>query len=1050
MKKRLLPLVLFLLLGILPPRVIQAQAGPVWHTFDALDGMTASWVFDIAQTADGTLWFATDQGVFRFDGTWSQVHEGLPSGPVLVLQVDTEGYLWAGTPHGVALWQNGAWHMQTQAAELLQTPIHTLLAPPEGGIWAGGGGGLFAWTLTDGWRRIVELPTSSVDAVVLDAQARPWLARGGQLYYRTGSTWETVNLGPENQGFQITDLVADPQRGVWAATQGQGIAHVEPRSVRWYGMDQGLPSNRILTLTQDAQGTLWAGTQQGIAQWDGRTWQTPKAMASLPHPVVSAVFQDASHAFWFGTPLGVTRYHPTWIPLRPGKEAPRRRIVALAYQPAGILWAAQEDGTLYRWQAQRWKHVPLRLGNRRLTPDITTLYLDAQQRLWMGTRDQGVLAWHRRRVQQWTMAQGLAENYITAIAQTPDGALWFGTRSAGLQRYDPQAPSPWQLFTQKDGLPSDQITALLADEGGQLWVGTWQGLAYGDGHGFKQVRDIPSREILALAQDGQGHRWAAVSEVGLFHGQGQSWDLVSGPYASETQQIEALMAVPHQVWMGYDRGLLVYDGLSWQRFGRSYGDEVDAVHALAGDAEHLYLGQDEGVQWFSRETVPPRWQGIEVNGQPVSEGEVTIDANDSPRVTLRAGDIHDENLLYLVQIPERSPTWQAQRTGFWSFPPLRPGDYHLLARVRDRHMNYGTPITITLHARPQQALVTLPGLGLLPMTWVLLIGLMLGLMVAMVGYIAWTTGLRWHMRQQAVDQRFNPYIAGSPVRTRDMFFGREKLLSDLKASVANNSMLLYGERRIGKTSLLYRLLDELPQIDDRKFRFFPVFVDLEGTPEESFFHQLMEGLLDALQEPLADFPAQEKLQYYLLPEKARYTDRHMRRDLRQIIAHLKKHTDRTPRILFLLDEADILSQYSSLVQQQFRRILQDVFARNVGAVLSGVYISKAWDRLESPWYNMFVEVIVPPLNRYEAELLMRSPVRGFYEWEDDAVAFVWQRSMGRPHRIQQLAREAVNLMLDEGRRRITLKDVRRAYERVVFAEGFRIPRPYVETLPGKE
>jgi len=47
---------------------------------------------------------------------------------------------------------------------------------------------------------------------------------------------------------------------------------------------------------------------------------------------------------------------------------------------------------------------------------------------------------------------------------------------------------------------------------------------------------------------------------------------------------------------------------------------------------------------------------------------------------------------------------------------------------------------------------------------------------------------------------------------------------------------------------------------------------------------------------------------------------------------------------------------------------------------------------------------------------------------------VWERSGGRPHRIQQIAREAVNLMLDDHRRRITLTDVRRAYERIVFAE----------------
>jgi len=312
--------------------------------------------------------------------------------------------------------------------------------------------------------------------------------------------------------------------------------------------------------------------------------------------------------------------------------------------------------------------------------------------------------------------------------------------------------------------------------------------------------------------------------------------------------------------------------------------------------------------------------------------------------------------------------------------------------------------------------------------------ILVALFLLAVGYALWSTLVRWRMRNQAVDRRFNPYIAGAPVRSPDMFFGRNKLLRNAEASLAHNSLMLYGERRIGKTSLLYRLLDDLREMRDDKFKFFPVFVDLEGTLEPEFFHHLMEGLLDALQKELKDFPARQKLQFFAVPEDVGYTDRHMRRDLRQIVSHLKKNHDKIPRIIFLLDEADVLSTYSSLTQQQLRRILQDVFAQNIGVVIAGVHISKAWDRVESPWYNMFVEVVVPPLNRYESELLMREPVYGFYEWEEDAVRFVWLRTKGRPHRIQNIAREAVNIMLDDHRQNITLEDVRRAYERVVFAE----------------
>ncbi len=329
----------------------------------------------------------------------------------------------------------------------------------------------------------------------------------------------------------------------------------------------------------------------------------------------------------------------------------------------------------------------------------------------------------------------------------------------------------------------------------------------------------------------------------------------------------------------------------------------------------------------------------------------------------------------------------------------------------------------------------LPGMGGDCTELALLSIIVLTLFTAGAGYISWSAALRWHSRRQAVGRRFNPYIAGSPIRSKEMFYGRSDLLQNIKASLANNSLMIHGERRIGKTSLLYRLMDELRHQSDDKFEFFPIFVDLEGTLESEFYHHLMEGLLDALYDELSDFPLSQQLQYYRVPDDLSYSDRHMRRDLRQIVSYLKKRSNRIPRIIFLLDEADVLSTYSSLTQQQFRRILQDAFARNVGVIIAGVHISKAWDRVESPWYNMFVELVAPPLKRNESEALMREPVRGVYEWEDAAVEFVWRRSLGRPHRIQQIAREAVDIILDDQRRRITVQDVRRAYNRIVFAEA---------------
>ena len=63
-------------------------------------------------------------------------------------------------------------------------------------------------------------------------------------------------------------------------------------------------------------------------------------------------------------------------------------------------------------------------------------------------------------------------------------------------------------------------------------------------------------------------------------------------------------------------------------------------------------------------------------------------------------------------------------------------------------------------------------------------------------------------------------------------------------------------------------------------------------------------------------------------------------------------------MILLLDEMDVVSAYDTVVQQQLRRIFMSPLAANLGAVVAGIQISKTWDRLESPWYNMFNET--PP------------------------------------------------------------------------------------------
>ncbi len=1047
MKKRFPPIALLLaLLAALFFGLIAAADAPdhVWHTFDRLDGFDADQVFDIAQMADGSLWFATDNGVFRYDGSWQHLTAGVAPGETHALLV-VDGEMWAGGGQGIRRWQDDAWVQEGAGTQLAADSINDLLAMPDGTVLAAGDANVYLWSQNQGWRRLSGVPVTGADCLALDAHHTVWLSRAERLFRFASGQWQEMTPADTEDpaGFEITDLLADSAGGLWAATAGRGIVHLQDGQLAWENIATGLPTDAINALALDEEDRLWAATNgAGVARLGPDGWRQLDMADGLVSDTVTALMQDRAGMFWFGTEAGLSCYDArTWRTWPDAPQAPHRRINALTTAADGVLWAGAADGGLYALQGDGWRQVSLQVNQRPITLSaIETLYPDdSTGGLWIGTSENGALFLESDSARQLTAADGLASNHVTAIARTSDGAVWFGTAASGLSRWDGQT---WRTFTRQDGLGSDEITALLALSDGSLLVGARAGLWRYD-QGAWQPLDGPNSpgavEITAMVQDEAGVVWIGTRGAGVIRmldGMMQTLDTGSGLLSMD---VEDLLATHGRLYVASPAGFTVHDGRTWQHFSPAYGYDLGPVFALAATgASQIYLGGENGVIRYAPDTSSPAIKVISVNGRLPHDGVVTVPANDRVQIQLQGQDtltLSDE-LLYLHQLDGVDNGWQQSRTGSVIYPALASGDYRFQAQVRDVNMNYSLPVEFTLRVRRATAFIWLPGMiGHVRPEFALFGIIFITLLMAVIGYASWSAAVRWHGRNQAVGRRFNPYIAGTPVRSADMFFGRDELLQTVEASLAHNSLMIYGERRIGKTSLLYRLLDDLRNLKDEQFKFFPVFVDLEGTQEAEFFHHLMEGLLDALQDELTDFPAHKKLQYFIIADRVDYTDRHTRRDLRQIISYLKKKYDKTPRIIFLLDEADVLSSYSSLTQQQFRRILQDVFARNLGVVISGVHISKAWDRVESPWYNMFVEVVVPPLNRQESERLMRGPVAGVYEWDDEAIRFIWHRSHGRPHRIQQVAHEAVNIMLDDQRRRITLSDVRQAYERIVFAEA---------------
>jgi len=291
--------------------------------------------------------------------------------------------------------------------------------------------------------------------------------------------------------------------------------------------------------------------------------------------------------------------------------------------------------------------------------------------------------------------------------------------------------------------------------------------------------------------------------------------------------------------------------------------------------------------------------------------------------------------------------------------------------------------------------------------------LLLGIGLAVVGVLLWRRSRRL---RQLRERRFNPYVAGAPILEEDMFFGRRELVDRILQTIHNNSLLIYGERRIGKTSIQHQVGKRLREIDDPVYEFYPVYIDLQGTAETRFFATIAEDLFHELAPVLDGLTPIKDL-------SGAYSYRDFVRDIHAILKTLRNRTSKKVKVVLLIDEVDELNEYDPRVNQKLRSLFMKSFAENLAAVVSGVEIKKRWEREGSPWYNFFEEIEVAPLAPHDARELIRRPIRGIFKLDRGTEERIISITGGKPYLIQKVCIALVTRLHEQRRRRITMADV---------------------------
>lgn len=1069
-----------------------------WVAFRQSDGLLSSDVFTVLPVRDA-VWFGTRQGVSRYDGHWEsyptsaifntidlQRGNAAPGVIKAMAASSRNGYVWIGTDNGyVSEWDGTRWRLVAKIGFAVKDMLEI-----EGVLWLATENGIY---LFDGARltTVPGLELRTVNDLTVDGPV-VWLGADNGLWRiaadATDLEWVALPV--------IDGAVLDARNISTLASADRSLAHPL--------------TGPIQALWSDGNGKLWIGAGSEVVQFNvklnlGKVFQP---FADIGHAtVVTAIAGTSGQRVWIASDnAGVVQYMlhdgvlaaASNLGSSAGGGLETDSIRSVAIDQDNTVWFASPAG-VFRYQLWAW----LGTDSQFESPVVNDLLYDRNGILWVATGGEGIQrrdGLYATPVTYYPGEADLPSAFVNDLEQDDRGVIWAAT-AAGLAVFQ---DGRWSTSPVNADLPSRMVEVLQADSEG-LWIGTSFGLAYYrfDDGSVRTVSNFLSKWISRLQRDNLGQIWLVTNEGGLFvrnqygewkpprrvgpgapsadqvtallvddshaggmyvaflnsgiyHWNGTSWSSVDQHRWPRGDRIYALDRERNgnSIWIGSEIGLSRLDSLDLITYDLHDGMVNGAIRAIVHGADDgFWFGGQKGISFYQDELTPPWLRLTTINDQPAGSARdaVQVFATKPVQVSYAVGDLQSSSgeLKVFYRLHHQGPvaSWQEAGAAPLVLPALAVGTVDLDLKVRDQSFNYSPVVTRRLSVVAPPTLIDLPVLGEVESRVFQLLLFFGSLWLFGFGYVFYEIASRHHRASDALRRGFNPYISGEPVRSQQMFYGRRDLLDRIVATLHNNSIMIHGERRIGKTTLLYQLANALRHVQDARYWFLPVLIDLEGTTEDQLFLQLGEDISHmVLALPHLSPAALESMHYLLCRHSIDaaagrgiapvYTDREFGRDLRTIIRVLEQYCEehqggRQLRLILLMDEMDTLSQFNHIYQQQLRRIFMRDFAATLGAVVAGIAISKEWDRIESPWFNLFNEIAMQPFTDDDAVALLVEPVRGIYRYDPRALSFILERCDGRPYRIQQYALEAVNHMLKHKRRRILLVDVEYAHQQIL-------------------
>jgi signal transduction histidine kinase/ligand-binding sensor domain-containing protein len=376
---------------------------------------------------------------------------------------------------------------------------------------------LMKWTPSGGG----QFPSSKINALLGSSDGSLWIATDSGL-----AQWKNQQLTViSGSQARISWIIERANREVWfsripLSDQSGGVCRVSGQQAQCFGPHDGIPVKSAAVLSEDRSGYLWFGDQSKVVQWNGSSIRifAPPALKGNQADGLRGMVAAPDGSVWLGFNIK-------------GPGIGLQKVVGDGLKP----------------------FVTHELNSSTL--EVTTLLLDRQNSVWVGTISQGIFRIHGTVVDHYGSTDGLSSDYILQLYEDREGDVWAAT-SRGIDCFrDLRVTS----YTRREGLPSEEVDSVLASRDGTIWAGGPSGLS-----------SIRGRTVTSIQPPRTGTR--------------------------ATQVTSLLEDHAGRIWVGLENSLYVYDRRIFHSVIRPDGRQPGFVVGLAEDSEHSIWAEIIGAR----------------------------------------------------------------------------------------------------------------------------------------------------------------------------------------------------------------------------------------------------------------------------------------------------------------------------------------------------------------------------------------------------------------------------------------------------------------------